>query len=150
MLCRAGARVRAGDTESDRRPGERLELGRVEVPGDFSSAAPFIVGATLLPGSELIVHDVGLNPTRTGLLDVLARMGARITVINRRRLGGEPVGDLEVHSAELAATAIEPEEVPRLIDELPPSRSQPPARAGRPSSAAPVSSVSRKLIESKV
>jgi 3-phosphoshikimate 1-carboxyvinyltransferase len=94
-------------------------LGRVEVPGDFSSAAPFIVAATLLPGSELIVHDVGLNPTRTGLLDVLARMGARITVINRRRLGGELVGDLEVHSAELTATAIGPEEVPRLIDELP-------------------------------
>ena len=119
MLAAAGARVRRGSRRVTVGQAERLELGRVEVPGDFSSAAPFIVAATLLPGSELIVHDVGLNPTRTGLLDVLARMGARITVINRRRLGGEPVGDLEVHSAELTATAIEPEEVPRLIDELP-------------------------------
>ena len=65
------------------------------------------------------MHDVGLNPTRTGLLDVLGRMGAHITVLNRRRLGGEPVGDLEVRSAALTATAIGPEEVPRLIDELP-------------------------------
>jgi 3-phosphoshikimate 1-carboxyvinyltransferase len=119
MLVAAGARVRRGSRRVTVGQAERLELGRVEVPGDFSSAAPFIVAATLLPGSELIVHDVGLNPTRTGLLNVLARMGARITVINRRRMGGEPVGDLEVHSAELTATAIEPEEVPRLIDELP-------------------------------
>ena len=114
LLSAAGARVRRRSHNVTAAPAERLELGRVEVPGDFSSAAPFIVAATLLPGSELIVHDVGLNPTRTGLLDVLGRMGARITVINRRR-----VGDLEVQSAELVATTIEPHEVPRLIDELP-------------------------------
>jgi 3-phosphoshikimate 1-carboxyvinyltransferase len=89
------------------------------VPGDFSSAAPFVVASTLLAGSELTIHDVGLNPTRTGLLDVLGRMGARIVVLNRRRLGGEPVGDLEVHAAELVATEVEASEVPRLIDELP-------------------------------
>jgi len=119
LLAAAGARVR-------RRPGratvsgvDRVALGEVEVPGDFSAAAPFIVAATLLSGSELSVHDVGLNPTRTGLLDVLARMGARITVFNRRKAGGEPVGDLEVLSAELVATAVEPEEIPKLIDELP-------------------------------
>ena len=119
LLAAAGARVRRRTHNVTVGPVERLELGRVEVPGDFSSAAPFIVAATLLPGSELIVHDVGLNPTRTGLLDVLGRMGARITVINRRRVGGEAVGDLEVQSAELVATKIEPNEVPRLIDELP-------------------------------
>jgi 3-phosphoshikimate 1-carboxyvinyltransferase len=119
MLAAAGARIRRAGHQVTVGPAERLQLGRVDVPGDFSSAAPFIVAASLLPGSELIVHDVGLNPTRTGLLDVLGRMGARITVLNRRRLGGEPVGDLEVHSAELTATAIAPGEVPRLIDELP-------------------------------
>jgi 3-phosphoshikimate 1-carboxyvinyltransferase len=91
----------------------------VRVPGDFSAAAPFIVAATLLPGSELTIYDVGVNPRRTGLLDVLARMGARITVFNRRRFGAEPVADLEVRSAELVATAVEPEDVPRLVDELP-------------------------------
>lgn len=119
MLAAAAVPVRRGGHKVTVSRVERLELGRIDVPGDFSSAAPFIVAATLLPGSELIVHDVGLNPTRTGLLDVLARMGARITVLNRRRVGGEPVGDLEVHAAELTATAIEPAEVPRLIDELP-------------------------------
>jgi 3-phosphoshikimate 1-carboxyvinyltransferase len=65
------------------------------------------------------IHDVGLNPRRTGLLDVLERMGARITAFNRRRSGGEQVGDLEVQSAELTATTVRAEEVPRMIDELP-------------------------------
>ena len=77
------------------------------MPGDFSAAAPFLVAATLLPGSELTIHDVGLNPRRTGLLDVLERMGARITIFNRRTRGGEPVGDLEVRSAELDATDVD-------------------------------------------
>ena len=85
-------------------PAQRLELGAVEVPGDFSSAAPFIVAATLVPGSELHVHGVNLNPRRTGLLDILERMGARITAYNRRRIAGEPAGDLDVRSAELVAT----------------------------------------------
>ena len=77
------------------------------MPGDFSSAAPFIVAATLVPGSELHIHGVNLNPRRTGLLDVLERMGARVTVYNRRRIGGEPAGDLEVRSAELVATTVD-------------------------------------------
>jgi 3-phosphoshikimate 1-carboxyvinyltransferase len=119
MLREAGARVtRRGDRVSVA-PAERLELGEVEVPGDFSSAAPFVVAATLLAGSNLYIHDVGINPTRTGLLDVLERMGAHIAVFNRRRLGGEPVGDLEVRSAPLTATTVGPGEVPRMIDELP-------------------------------
>jgi len=100
-------------------PVERLRLGQVDVPGDFSAAAPFVVAATLLPGSELTIHDVGLNPRRTGLLDVLERMGARITAFNRRKSGGEQVGDLEVQSADLTATTVRAEEVPRMIDELP-------------------------------
>jgi 3-phosphoshikimate 1-carboxyvinyltransferase len=119
MLEAAGARVTRKPGSVTVEPAAALRLGEVEVPGDFSAAAPFIVAATLLPGSELAVHDVGLNPTRTGLLDVLGRMGARITVFNRRKVGGEPVGDLEVHSAELIAATVEPEEIPRLIDELP-------------------------------
>ena len=89
------------------------------MPGDFSAAAPFVVAATLLPGSELTIHDVGLNPRRTGLLDALEGMGARITVFNRRRTaGGEPVGDLEARSAELVATTVGAQDVPRMIDEL--------------------------------
>ena len=78
-----------------------------------------VVAATLLAGSELRIHGVNLNPTRTGLLDVLERMGARITIFNRRMLAGEPSGDLEIRSAQLTATSIKAAEVPGMVDELP-------------------------------
>ncbi len=119
MLAAAGARVLRRQSRVSLGPVEALHLGEVDVPGDFSAAAPFVVAATLLLGSELTIHDVGLNPRRTGLLDVLERMGARITAFNRRRSGGEQVGDLVVQSAELTATTVRAEEVPRMIDELP-------------------------------
>jgi 3-phosphoshikimate 1-carboxyvinyltransferase len=119
MLAAAGARVRRRPSSVSIEPADALELPEVTVPGDFSAAAPFIVAATLLAGSELTIHDLGLNPLRTGLLDVLERMGARVSVFNRRRIGGEWVGDLEVRSAELVGTAVAAEEVPRLVDELP-------------------------------
>ena len=119
MLAAMGARVVRRPTSASLDPPERLALAELDVPGDFSSAAPFVVAATILPGSELVIQGVGLNPRRTGLLDVLERMGARIAVFNRRRAGGEPVGDLDVRSAELVATAVEPDEVPLLVDELP-------------------------------
>jgi 3-phosphoshikimate 1-carboxyvinyltransferase len=119
MLRAAGARVSKGGGRVTIQPVERLVLGEVSVPGDISSAAPLILAATLLPGSELIVTGVGVNPTRTGFLDVLERMGARIAIFNRRVVAGEPVADLEVTHAELVATEIEPAEVPRLVDELP-------------------------------
>ena len=119
MLQDAGAHVVRRPRSVSLDPPEQLSLGELEIPGDFSSAAPFLVAATLLPGSELFVAGVGLNPRRTGLLDVLERMGARIAVFNRRHTGGELVGDLEVRSAELVATTVTPEEVPRLVDELP-------------------------------
>jgi 3-phosphoshikimate 1-carboxyvinyltransferase len=119
LLEAAGARVTRRPASVSVLPADRLRLGAVTIPGDFSAAAPFVVAATLLPGSELHVHGVGLNPRRTGLLDVLERMGARITVYNRRRAGREPSGDVEARSAELVATEVEPAEVPRLVDELP-------------------------------
>ena len=119
LLEAAGASLtRRGRSASVTR-ADRLNLGAVTIPGDFSAAAPFVVAATLLAGSELHVHGIGLNPRRTGLLDVLERMGARITAYNRRRIGREPSGDLDVRSAELVATEVAPEEVPRLVDELP-------------------------------
>jgi 3-phosphoshikimate 1-carboxyvinyltransferase len=119
MLAAAGARVTTRPTSVTIRPARRLSLGEVEIPGDFSSAAPFVVAATLVPGSELHVHGVDLNPRRTGLLEILERMGARITVYNRRSIGGEPGGDLEIRSASLVATTVGPAEVPLAIDELP-------------------------------
>jgi 3-phosphoshikimate 1-carboxyvinyltransferase len=119
MLDAAGARVRRRPRSVSVEPASRLRLEEVVVPGDFSAAAPFLVAATLLAGSELTIHDVGLNPRRTGLLDVLARMGARISIFNRRKLGGEWIGDLEIRSAELIGTEITSSEVPLLVDELP-------------------------------
>jgi 3-phosphoshikimate 1-carboxyvinyltransferase len=119
MLEAAGARVVRRPNSATIGRAERLELGTLEVPGDFSSAAPLIVAATLLAGSELTIHGVGLNRRRTGLLDVLERMGARIAIFNRRRAGAELVGDLEVRPAPLVATTLGADEVPRLIDELP-------------------------------
>jgi 3-phosphoshikimate 1-carboxyvinyltransferase len=119
LLATAGAHVTIRPTSVTVRRPERLSLGRLEVPGDFSSAAPFLVAATLVPGSELHVHGVNLNPRRTGLLAILERMGARITVYNRREIGGEPGGDLEVHAAPLVGTTVTADEVPIAIDELP-------------------------------
>jgi 3-phosphoshikimate 1-carboxyvinyltransferase len=119
MLQAAGARVSIRPTSVSVDPAERLRLGTVEVPGDFSSAAPFIVAATLIPESRITIHDVSLNPRRTGLLNVLDRMGGRVGILTRRRAGAEQVGDLEVRSAELTATTIHSSEVPLLVDELP-------------------------------
>jgi 3-phosphoshikimate 1-carboxyvinyltransferase len=119
LLERAGAGVRARPQRISIRRAERLSLGAVEVPGDFSSAAPFLVAAAITPGSEVTVHGVGLNPRRIGLLHVLERMGAWVGVYNRGWLGGEPVGDVEVRASELVGTMIEAEEVPRMVDELP-------------------------------
>jgi 3-phosphoshikimate 1-carboxyvinyltransferase len=119
MLEAAGVQVRRRTTSVTVEPAGALHLGEVLVPADFSSAAPLIVAATLLPGSELTIHDVGLNPRRTGLLAALERMGARISVFNRRRAGGEPVADLEVRFADLTATDVSADEVPSMVDELP-------------------------------
>jgi 3-phosphoshikimate 1-carboxyvinyltransferase len=119
ILDAAGARVRRRPASVTLEPAGRLQLDEVVVPGDFSAAAPFVVAATLLAGSDLTIHGVGLNPRRTGLLDVLERMGARISVFNRRKVAGEWLGDLEIRSAELTGTEIKPEEVPLLVDELP-------------------------------
>jgi len=119
LLAQAGVKVTRKPRAVTVSPPARLELGEVEIPGDFSSAAPFLVAATLLAGSVLTVHGVNLNPRRTGLLDVLERMGANITVFNRRRIGGESGGDLDVRPAQLVGTTIHAAEVPLLVDELP-------------------------------
>ncbi|HZT53545.1 MAG TPA: 3-phosphoshikimate 1-carboxyvinyltransferase, partial [Gaiellaceae bacterium] len=119
LLAAAGARLRSRPGSVTVEPARALRLGEVAVPGDFSSAAPLLVAAALVPGSDLTVHDLGVNPRRTGLLDVLERMGARVSVFDRRRVGGEPVAAVQVQPGELVATEIGPEEVPALVDELP-------------------------------
>jgi 3-phosphoshikimate 1-carboxyvinyltransferase len=91
----------------------------IEVPGDFSSAAFFIVAATIVKNSELTIRNVGVNPTRTGLLDLLSEMGAEIRLENRRESNHEPVADLVVRSRPLRGIRVQPESVPKTIDEFP-------------------------------
>ncbi len=92
---------------------------RLTVPGDLSAAAFFIVGATIVPGSDVTIQGVGVNPTRTGILDILARMGADIQLLNRREEAGEPVADIRAKSAPLKGVMIGPEMIPQTIDEFP-------------------------------
>ncbi len=105
-----GARLRGGRT---------LEAREVMVPGDISSAAFFIVAALVVPGSELMVRGVGINPTRTGIIDILQQMGASLELSNEREVSGEPVADILVHSSRMKGIEISGELVPRAIDEFP-------------------------------
>ena len=101
------------------RPGASLKGQHVVVPGDISSAAFWLVAGALVPGADLTIENVGLNPTRTGILEVLDQMGARIEVLNRRDVAGEPVGDLRVTHGPLKPFHFGEEVMPRLVDEVP-------------------------------
>jgi 3-phosphoshikimate 1-carboxyvinyltransferase len=100
-------------------PGKTIFPANVHIPGDISGAAFFIVLATILPDSHIIIKNVGINPTRTGILEVLQMMGAHITITNHHSIGGEETADIEVHSEDLYGTQISGEIIPRIIDELP-------------------------------
>ncbi len=91
----------------------------LSVPGDLSAAAFFLVGATLVPDSEVRIDNVGLNPARTGILDILGEMGADIRIVNSREEAGEPVGDLVARTASLRGVTIDAARVPKMIDEFP-------------------------------
>ncbi len=101
------------------RPGAPLQAQHVVVPGDISSAAFWLIAGSLVPGADLTVENVGLNPTRTGVLEVLEQMGARIEVLNQRDVAGEPVGDLRVKHGSLQPFRFGEETMPRLVDEVP-------------------------------
>jgi 3-phosphoshikimate 1-carboxyvinyltransferase len=125
MLIAAGARVErdtdsaAGRSAVTIHPTERLEPGAIAVPADISSAAFFVVAGLLVPDSELLLEGVGVNPTRTGILTILARMGAGIELEPRGAEGGEPIADLRIRPAALRGTEVGGAEVPLAIDELP-------------------------------
>jgi cyclohexadieny/prephenate dehydrogenase / 3-phosphoshikimate 1-carboxyvinyltransferase len=99
--------------------GGKLSACNLEVPADISSAAFFLVGASIAPGSELLLRHVGINPTRTGIIDILKLMGADITLENQRDAGGEPVADIRVRSARLKGITVPEALVPLAIDEFP-------------------------------
>ena len=119
MLSHFGARVTSEGTTASISPDSELHGLDISVPGDISSAAYFIVAALLVPGSEVMIKDVGINPTRDGILRVCKAMGADITLLNKRTAAGEPVADLLVRHSELHGTVIEGELIPTLIDEIP-------------------------------
>lgn len=99
--------------------GEKLQARSIDVPGDISSAVFFIAAASMFPDSNLLIHNVGLNPTRTAILDVFASMGAALQVVSLRSAHGEVVGDLSVKGTSLKGGIIEKEQIPLVIDELP-------------------------------
>jgi 3-phosphoshikimate 1-carboxyvinyltransferase len=120
MLESFGVRVVTGGPTVTVYPPLRLTARNIEVPGDFSSAAFFIVAALLsADGAGLVIRNVGLNPSRTGLLDILRRMGGDITVEDERASGAEPVGDLYIRASALRGIEVPPALVPLSIDELP-------------------------------
>ena len=122
MLRAFGAELAVGGpglTEVIVTPGSRLTGQNVVVPGDISSAAFWLVAGAITPGAELTVENVGLNPSRTGILEVLEQMGARLEVLNQRDVAGEPVGDLRVSHGPLRAFEIGGALIPRLVDEIP-------------------------------
>lgn len=124
MLNSFGARV-SSRTEADGRalasvlPCEELYGQKITVPGDISSAAYFIAAGLLVPGSEILIKNVGINPTRAGLLTVCENMGADITYLSKTSAGGEPVADILVKHSPLGAVTVEGSIIPTLIDELP-------------------------------
>lgn len=112
--------VDSSGTRTIRIRGEaELKPQVIEVPGDPSSAAFFIVAALIVPGSELTIENVGLNPTRAGLIEVLRQMGGSIEELNRREVGGEPVADLLVKHSVLKGITVDPAVVPSMVDEFP-------------------------------
>ena len=119
MLAAAGARLHRADGAVGVEPAEEIDLGAVTVPGDFSSAAFWIVAAVLVGNSEVTLRECNLNETRTGLLPVLERMRAAVEAIPTYTSGGEPAGGIVSRHGPLAATLVRGEEVPRAIDELP-------------------------------
>jgi 3-phosphoshikimate 1-carboxyvinyltransferase len=119
MLAAAGAELERREGAVSVRPASRLEPGEIVVPGDFSSAAFFLVAALLVPGSDVTLSGVGLNPTRTGLLGVLERMGAEIEVEPEPAAAGEPSGRVRARASELRGVEVGGGEVPLAIDELP-------------------------------
>jgi 3-phosphoshikimate 1-carboxyvinyltransferase len=119
MLAGLGYTLERSGSRVCLRGGGGLDAASIDVPADISSAAFFLVGASIAPGSDLLLEHVGVNPTRTGVIDILRLMGADIEVLKPREVGGEPVADLRVRSAPLRGIAIPEALVPLAIDEFP-------------------------------
>lgn len=119
MLNYFGANIKNENGVITSTPVKELYGKNLEVPGDISSAAFFMVAGLVVPNSHIIIENVGINPTRTGIIDALKAMGGYVEIINERKSGGELVGDIEVKTSSLKATTLEGSIIPRMIDEIP-------------------------------
>lgn len=119
MLLQFGASINVVDNVVTIKSGKELEGQNIKVPGDFSSAAFMIAAALLVPNSSLVIEGVGLNETRIGFLEAVRAMNGKIEIINLRKYGEEPVGDLFIETSSLIGIDITEEWIPKLIDELP-------------------------------
>ncbi len=119
MLNYFGADIKNKDGVITSKPAKELYGGEIEVPGDISSAAFFMAAGLIVPNSHIIIENVGINPTRTGIIDAFKAMGGDISIINERSSGGEAVGDIEVRTSRLKAITLEGSIIPRMIDEIP-------------------------------
>ncbi len=119
MLTGFGAKVTSSGTTATIEPEPDLKGMKIEVPGDISSAAYFLAAGLIIPNSEILIKNVGINPTRDGILRVAKEMGGDITVLNQKTSGGEPTCDLLVRSSSLKGVTVGGEIIPTLIDEIP-------------------------------
>ncbi|KAF0123058.1 MAG: 3-phosphoshikimate 1-carboxyvinyltransferase, partial [bacterium] len=119
MLRFFGANLKRDDNSVSIAGGSNLDGREIEIPGDISSASFFIVAASVIPNSEIFLKRVGVNPSRTGILEVLKKMGANIQLLNEYETWGEPVADILVKTSRLKGTKIEGDLIPKTIDELP-------------------------------
>ena len=119
MLRSFGADIRTEGRTCTITPPKTLHGQHIEVPGDISSAAFFIAAACITPDSDVLIQNVGINPTRAGILEVCRAMGADVSLENMREAGGEPVADIRARTSRLKGTVIEGDIIPTLIDELP-------------------------------
>ena len=119
MLKGFGYPVKVDGATATIESGHTLKACRIDVPADISSAAFFMVAASIMPGSDLTLEHVGLNPTRIGVVNILREMGGNITISNEKTVGGEPVGDIRIKAAQLKGINIPEDQVPLAIDEFP-------------------------------
>lgn len=119
MLTGFGYPVEVNGNTATIQGGGQLSACKIEVPADISSAAFFMVAASIVPGSELLIKHVGINPTRIGVINILRLMGGDITLENEREVGGEPVADIRVRAAQLKGIDVPEDQVPLAIDEFP-------------------------------
>ena len=119
MLKAFGANITVKGLEITIEQAQELQATDIHVPGDISSAAFFLVAGAIVPNSKLTLRQVGLNPTRTGIIDVLKQMGAKLNIINKQKHNDEPFGDIIIQSSDLQSIIIDGDLIPRLIDELP-------------------------------